>query len=108
MPASGRSERAGPELDLVDVEPEAIRRDLSQRGPGALAHVMRAGFHDAAAVVAQHRSGLALEHQRRKCRRAHAPADQQSIAIAHLPWRQRATLPAETLGALRVAFAQRL
>ena len=34
--------RAGPELDLVEVEPEAVGRDLRERGPGALAHVLRA------------------------------------------------------------------
>jgi hypothetical protein len=51
-------------------------------------------------------AGLRLEHQRRKRRRAHAPADQQSVLVAHLPRRERAALPAEALGALRVAFAQ--
>ena len=49
----------GSEFDLVDIEPEAIRRDLSQRGPGALPHVVRANFHDAAAILTQHRFGLA-------------------------------------------------
>ena len=108
MPASGRSEVPDLKLDLVDIEPEAIRRDLSQRGPGALAHVVRADLHDAAAVLTQHRFGLGLEHERRKCRRADAPADQQSVTVTHLPRCERTALPAETLGALRVAVAQRL
>ena len=99
---------AGSEVDLVDVESEAVGCDLSERGPGALAHVVRADLHDAAAVLTQHRFGLGLEHERRKCRRADAPADQQSVTVTHLPGRERAALPAETLGALRVAVAQRL
>ena len=71
--------RAGPELDLVDVEPKPIRRDLRQRGPGALPHVVRPDLHDAAAVAPQHRLGLGLEHERGKRRRAHAPADEQAV-----------------------------
>ena len=98
----------GSEIDLVDVEPEAVRRDLSQCGPGALAHLVRPDLHDAAAVLAQHRFGMALEHERRKRRRADAPADEQSVMVAHLPRCERAALPAETLGALAVALAQRL
>ena len=93
MPASGRSEVPGSELDLVDIEPEPVGGDLGERGPGALAHVVRADLHDAAAVLAQHRFGFGLEHQRRKRRRAHAPADQQSVSVAHLPGRERTALP---------------
>ena len=100
--------RAGPELDLVDVEPKPIRRDLRQRGPGALPHVVSPDLHDAAAVAAQHRLGLGLEHERGKRRRAHAPADEQAVIIAHLPGCERTALPAELPGALRVALAQRL
>ena len=55
MPRIRQVGRPGSELDLVDVEPEAVRRDLSQRGPGALTHVVRADLHDAAAVSPQHR-----------------------------------------------------
>ena len=69
---------------------------------------MRADLHDAAAVSPQHGFGLGLEHERRKRRRADAPADEQSVRVAHLPRCERAALPAETLGALRVAVAQRL
>src|SRR5215470_1162799 len=78
--------RSGPELDLLDVKPEAVRSDLSQRGPGALPHIVRANLHDAAAVLAQHRLGMALEHERRKGCRTQAPADKQSITVTHLPW----------------------
>ena len=67
---------------------------------------MRADLHDATAVATQHRLGLRRKHERRKCRRAHAPADKQSITIVHLPRRERPALPAEPLGALPVAFAQ--
>jgi len=73
------------EIDPVDVEPEAICRDLIQCGPGPLTHLVRTNLHDAAAVLAQHRLGMTLEHERRKRRRADAPADEQSIMIAHLP-----------------------
>jgi hypothetical protein len=100
--------RAGPELDLVDVEPKPIRRDLRQRGPGALPHVMSPDLHDAAAVAPQHRLGLGLKHERGKRRRAHAPADEQAVIIAHLPGCERTALPAELPGALRVALAQAL
>jgi len=98
----------GSELDLVDVEPEAIRRDLSQCGPGALAHVVRPDLHDAAAILTQHRFGLGLEHQRGKRRRAHAPSHEQSVVVTHLPGCERPARPAEPLGSLRVAFAQGL
>ena len=60
----------------VDVEPEAVRRDLRQRGRGALAHVVRPDLHDAAAISTQRRFGLGLEHECRKRRCAHAPADE--------------------------------
>ena len=36
----------------VDVEPEPVGGDLGERGPGALAHVVRAGLHHAGAVAA--------------------------------------------------------
>src|ERR1700682_1942426 len=87
---------SGSELELADVEPEAVRRDLSQRGRGALAHVVRPDLHDAAAVSAQYRLGLRLEHERRNPPRAHAPADEQSVMIAHLPGRELSALPTET------------
>ena len=90
------------------IEPEPVGRDLGERGPGALAHVVGPGLHDAGAVIPDHRAGLRLEHQRRKGRRAHAPADQQAGLVAHLPRRERAPRPAKALGALRVAFAQGL
>ena len=64
-------------------------------------------LHHAAAVAADDRARFGLEHQRRKCRGAHAPTDQQAGLVAHLPRRERAFRPAEALGALRVAFAQR-
>ena len=44
---------------------------------------------------------LRLEHQRRKGRRADAPADQEAVLVAHLPRRERPPRPAEALGALR-------
>jgi hypothetical protein len=65
------------EFDLFRFEPESVRGNLGERGPCTLAHVVRAGFHQAGAVASNHRTRLALEHQRRKCCRAHAPADQQ-------------------------------
>ena len=55
----GKVGGAGPELDLLDVEPEAVGRDLGERGPGALAHVVRADLHHAGAVAAQHGARLA-------------------------------------------------
>ena len=93
-------------LELIEIEAEPVGRDLCQRRPCALAHIMRADLHDAAAIAAQHRLGLRRKHVRRKCRGAHAPADKQAVTIAHLPRRKRPTLPAEPLGALPVAFAQ--
>ncbi len=99
---------AGPELDLFDVEPEPIGGDLRQRGPGALAHVVRPDLHHAATVPAQHGLGLRLKHERGKRGRAHAPADQQSGGVAHLPRRKWTALPAEALGTLPVTLAQRL
>ena len=106
MPASGRSEVPDLNSTWSSVEPETVGRDLRERGPGALAHVVGAGLHHARAVAAQHRARLGLEHQRRKGRGAHAPADQHAGLVAHLPRRQRALRPAEAFGALRVAFAQ--
>src|SRR5882724_12574175 len=50
--------RAGPELDLIDSEPEAIRCELGECGPGALTHVRRAGLDKAGPVTAQHRPRL--------------------------------------------------
>ena len=100
--------RAGPELDLLDVEPKRIGRDLRERGPGALAHVVRADLHDAAAVAAQHRARLGLEHQRRERSRCPRPSRPAARLVAHLPRRERRRCPAEALGALRVALAQRL
>src|SRR6202023_586149 len=49
---------AGLELDLFEVKPEAIGRDLGERGPGALAHVVGANFHYACAVASHHRARL--------------------------------------------------
>src|SRR6478672_10572713 len=104
MPPSGRSDV--PDLNSTwSIEPKPIRRDLRQRGPGALPHVMSPDLHDAAAVAPQHRLGLGLKHERGKRRRAHAPADEQAV-IAHLPGCERTALPAELPGALRVALAQ--
>src|SRR5579864_2897066 len=94
---------SGSELDAIDIESETIRGDLIQRSASALAHLVRPDLHDAAAVLTQHRVGMAFEHQRRKCRRADAPADQQSITVAYLPRRERAARPAQTSGALPVA-----
>ena len=42
---------AGLELDLVEVEPQPVGRDLGERGPGALAHVVGADLHHAGAVA---------------------------------------------------------
>src|SRR5262245_1560842 len=88
---------AGLELDLVEVEPEAVRCDLGERSPGALAHVVRPDRHATAAISTQHGFGLGLEHERRKGSRAHAPPDEQSLVVAQLAGRQRAALPAEAL-----------
>ena len=44
MPAIGQVRVTRVELDLLDIEAEAIRGDLGERRPRALAHVMRAGL----------------------------------------------------------------
>jgi hypothetical protein len=49
---------------------------------------------------------MTRKHERGKDCRADAPADEQSIAVAHLARRERAIFPAEPFGALPVAFAQ--
>ena len=109
MPASGRSDVPERNSTSIDVEAQPVGRDLRERGPGALAHVVRADLHHAACRRWRSTArACGLEHQRREGRRAHAPADQQAVLVAHLPRRQRAARPAEALGALRVAFAQRL
>ena len=104
----GKVGGTGTELELLDIERKGIGRDLRQRRPGALPHVVRADLHDAAAVATQHRLGVAREHQRRKRRGADAPADEQSVTVAHRPRREGAALPAEALGRPPVAFAQSL
>ena len=58
MPASGRSEVPDLNSSRLDVEPEAIRCDLRERGAGALPHIVRANLHDAGAILAQHGFGL--------------------------------------------------
>ena len=98
---------AGLEFHPFEVEPERIGRDLSKRSPGALAHVVGAGLHHAGAIAADHRARLGLEHQRRKCRGADPPTDQQAGLVAQLSWRKQPSRPAEPFGSLRVAFAQR-
>ena len=40
--------RASSERDRLDVEPKRVSRDLGQRGPRALAHVVGADLHYAA------------------------------------------------------------
>ncbi len=67
---------------------------------------MRADFHHARSIAANHRPGFRLEHERRKSRGAHAPADQHAGIVARLSRRERAFRPAEALGALGIAFAQ--
>ncbi len=104
----GQVGRAGFEFDLLDVEAERVGGDLGERGPRALAHVVGADLHRAAAVAPQHRTRLGLKHQRREGRGAHAPADQHAGVVAHRPRLKRALRPAEALGAVRIAFAQRL
>ncbi len=39
------------EFHLVEVEPESVGCDLGERGPGALAHVVRSRLHHAGAVA---------------------------------------------------------
>ena len=58
------------------IEADAVGGDLRERGPGALAHVVGADLHEAGPVGAQGGARVGLEHQRRKRRRAHAPADE--------------------------------
>ncbi len=99
---------SGLELDLVEIEAETVGGDLRERGPGALAHVMRAGLHHAGAVGLDHRARLGREHQRGKRRGAHAPADQEAVIVTHAARQKRPLRPAEALGALCVAFAQGL
>ena len=108
MPASGRS------------EVPALNSTWSMSSPSPSAAIWASAVQapwpmscapvsiSAGAVAAQHRARLGLEHQRRKCRRAHAPADEQAGLVAHLSRLERALRPAEALGALRIAFAQRL
>ncbi|MGY4509252.1 hypothetical protein ACVIN2_002706 [Bradyrhizobium sp. USDA 3650] len=108
MPASGEVGRPGLELDPVDIKPEFVGRNLRKRRPGALPHVMRADFHGTGAVAAKHGTRFGLEHQCREGRGTHAPADQKTIVVAHLPRLERSLRPAEARGALLVAGAQRL
>ena len=108
MPASGKSEV--PDLNST--------RSRSRPNPSAAicASAVQAPCPMSCAPIsitpvpsrADRRARLGLEHQRREGRRAHAPADQQAGIVAHLPRRQRPLRPAETLGALRITFAQRL
>jgi hypothetical protein len=91
MPASGRSDRTCLEFHLVQFEPEPVGGNLGERGPGALAHVVGSGFHQAGSVASQHRPRLGLKHQRRKCRSADSPTDQQAGLVAQLSWRKRAS-----------------
>ena len=108
MPASGRSE--------VPARNSTWSRSSPRPSAAIWASAVQAPWPMSCAPVsitpvpsrAQHRPRLRLEHQRRERRGAHAPADQQPGLVAHLPRRQRARRPAEALGALRVAFAQRL
>jgi hypothetical protein len=67
-----------------------------------------ADFHDTAAVGTQHGLGLRGKHYRRECRRAHAPAEEQAVTVAHLPGRDRPAIPAEPFGPLPITFAQGL
>ncbi|GCC46875.1 hypothetical protein chiPu_0030808, partial [Chiloscyllium punctatum] len=99
---------AGAERQLVEIETERVGRDLRQRGPGALPHVVRTGLHHALAVGTDHRARIALEHDGRERRGADSPADQEAVLVAHLARLQRTSRPAETLGRPGVALAQRL
>src|ERR1700733_12532576 len=100
--------RTSPELDLIDIEAEPVGRDLSKCGRRALAHVVRADLHNATAITPDNRPGLRLEHDRRKGRGTHAPADQQPSLVVHLPRSHRPPRPAEAFGALRIALTERL
>ncbi len=99
---------AGLELDPVEVQSQSVGRDLGERGPGALPHVVGADLHHAGAVALDHRARRGLKHQRRKRRGAHAPADQETGIVAHLARREGSLRPTKTLGASRVAFPQGL
>ena len=95
---AGRSCRSA--THLVDIEPEAVGRDLRERGQGALPHVDRARFDRAAAVPRappappQRTSGSGNGG-------SHAPADEEAVLVAHLPGRARPARPAESLGPWR-------
>jgi hypothetical protein len=55
--AIGKVGIARAKIDLIDVQTKTVSRNLRQCRPGALAHIVRADLHDAAAVAAQHRPG---------------------------------------------------
>jgi hypothetical protein len=99
---------AGPELQPLELETEAVHGDLRERSPGALAHVLSTELEGAGPVTPQDGSGLALEHDGWEGRGAETPTDQQPVFVAHLPRRQGAPCPAKARRTLRVALAQRL
>src|ERR1700720_2503817 len=109
MPASGRSELPDAELQLLELETEAVGGDLRERRPGALAHVLSAKLDQAGPVAPDDGSGLAREkHDGREGRGAETPPDQQPVLVTHLSRRQGAPCPAKARRTLRVALAQRL
>src|SRR5262249_37221298 len=90
---------SGSELDALEIQSETAGCDLRQRRPGPLSHVVRTRLHDAASVRAHHRTRGGLEHQGRECSRTHAPANQETSVIAHLPRRGWTSSPAEAFAA---------
>ena len=108
MPASGRFGRAGPELNLFEFEAQPVGRNLGERGPRTLTHLVRPRLDQAGPVAAHDRTGLGLEHDRRKRCGAHSPTDKEASLVTHLSCCGRALRPAKERGSLRVAFAQGL
>ena len=86
MPASGRSDVPALNSSSFDVEPQPVGCNLGERGPGALTHVVGPRFHQAGPVASHNRPRFGLEHQRRKCRGAHSPADEAASLVPHLSW----------------------
>ena len=100
--------QTGMQFDLVRVEAERFGRDLRQRRPGALSHIGAGRFHQRGAVGPQCGPRRCRKMRTGKQRRAHAPADQVAVLVAHPARRQRPVRPAELPGPFGVAFAQRL
>ena len=78
------------ELDLFGIEPQRLGGDLGERGPGALPHVCPRRLDQRRAVGPQRGPAGGRELRAGEDSRAHAPADEEAVLVAHLARRQRA------------------